>query len=145
MTRTWRDLADHQAIYRLSCLYARGADRRDPRIWQAIMTDDMVLISTGHCLEGRDNAIKGLKLLEDRFLSTQHRICNQLYDIEGDQAVGETYCIADHLRCDGEGRTIVTWTIRYQDRLRRIDGHWFFARRELILDWHDERRLAADR
>lgn len=138
-----RRLLDEQAIRRAATLYAIGADRRDPDIWAAIMAEDMVLITPRGRIEGRAHALEALPRLAAAFTATQHRVTNLLHIIDGDDATGETYCVADHMREAADGtRSILRWAIRYQDRLRRIDGRWLFTRRELIVDW-EERRDAA--
>ena len=37
---------------------------------------------------------------------------------------------------------MVAW-LRYVDVFARIDGRWYFAERELILDWSETRPLNA--
>ncbi|MBO9378171.1 DUF4440 domain-containing protein [Sphingomonas histidinilytica] len=139
-----RRLLDEQAIRRAATLYAIGADRRDPAIWTAIMAEEMVLVTPRGRIEGRARVLEALPKLA-AFTATQHRVTNQVHRIDGDDATGETYCVADHMTEAADGaRAILSWAIRYQDRLRRIDGRWLFTRRELILDW-EERRDALPR
>jgi len=70
-------------------------------------------------------------------------VTNQLFEIRGDEASGETYCHASHLfERDGAGHKL-DWGIRYQDRCRREEGSWRFARRELIVDWEQQAPLGA--
>jgi hypothetical protein len=129
-------LMDERDIYRLSCLYAAGADRGDPKIWESIMSPNMVLITPRIRIEGREEIIRALPKLSLTYTKTQHRVLNQLYDITGDVATGETYCVADHMTESVEGaRTVSSWMIRYQDNLARIGGEWRFVERELIVDW----------
>lgn len=136
-----RRMLDERALHRLALLYAKGADRRDPAIWEAIMAEDMVLVTPRGRIEGRGAVVAALPKLA-AFTATQHRVMNQQVEIEGDAAQGETYCVADHMTEAADGsRTILSWAIRYQDAMRRIDGRWLFERRELLLDW-EERRTA---
>ncbi|QTH24324.1 nuclear transport factor 2 family protein [Rhizorhabdus wittichii] len=140
-----RRLLDEQAIRRAATLYAIGADRRDPAIWTAIMAEEMVLVTPRGRIEGRARVLAALPRLAAAFAATQHRVLNQHHIIDGDDATGETYCVADHMTEAADGaRSILSWAIRYQDRLRRIDGRWLFTRRELVLDW-EERRAAVPR
>jgi hypothetical protein len=105
----------------------------------------MVLVTPRGRIEGRARVLAALPRLAAAFAATQHRVLNQHHIIDGDDATGETYCVADHMTEAADGaRSILSWAIRYQDRLRRIDGRWLFTRRELVLDW-EERRGAVPR
>ena len=135
-------LKNEAEVYRLACLYARGADRRDAAIWNAILTDDIVLVTPAITLTGRDKVVASLDMLGRMFVATQHRIHNQLYSFEGDRATGETYSTADHVIEGEEGsRKLLSWALRYEDELRHDGSSWRFSRRTLHLDWSEERPL----
>jgi hypothetical protein len=34
-------------------------------------------------------------------------------------------------------------SIRYLDQLVKMDGHWYFRQRELMVDWIDDRPLGT--
>ncbi len=137
-------LIDERAIRRAATLYAIGADRRDPAIWIAIMAEGMVLITPRGRIDGREKVLAALPRLAAAYTATQHRVMNQAHVIDGDVATGETYCVADHMSEAPDGsRLILSWAIRYQDELRRIDGRWLFTRRELVLDWEERREAVA--
>ena len=88
-------------------------------------------------LAGREAIVRGLRSVE-RYRATFHAVLNQLFELSGDEASGETYCLASHLfERDGEPRKL-DWAIRYQDRCRRAAGVWRFVRRELIVDWEQD-------
>jgi len=99
-----------------------------------LFTDDAVLVGPRFELVGRAAVVKGLASVE-RYRATFHAVLNQLFEVEGDEARGETYCLANHL-LERDGRLWkLDWGIRYQDRCRRMAGAWRFARRELVVDW----------
>lgn len=132
-------LADQMALRRAAELYAQGADRRDKAIWTEILTEDCMIEGPGFSMQGRDTVLGSLDFLAQSYEATQHRIHNQIAAIDGDSAVGETYCTADHLyRTDGQAK-LLCWSIRYQDQWRREAGAWRFARRTLIVDWQETR------
>jgi hypothetical protein len=115
-------------------------DRRDWALAPALFTGDAVLVGPRFELAGRDAVVRGLRSVE-RYRATFHAVLNQLFEIRGDEASGETYCLANHLfEREGERRKL-DWAIRYQDRCRREAGVWRFARRELIVDWEQELSL----
>jgi hypothetical protein len=79
----------------------------------------------------------------ERFSATFHAVHNQLVELDGDRASGETYCIASHLyERDGRQRKL-DWGIRYQDLYVRSEGAWRFARRELCVDWEQDLPLES--
>ena len=137
-----RQLADRIAIRELAFSYARAVDRRDWTLARTLFTDDAVLVSARFELVGVEKIVRGLQSVE-RYRATLHAVHNQLFTIDGDDASGETYCVANHLfERDGQPRKL-DWGIRYQDRCRRTQGGaWRFARRELIVDWEQELSLS---
>ncbi len=94
-------------------------------------------------LVGVAQILRGLATVE-RYRATFHAVHNQTLELAGDEASGETYCVANHL-LEREGAPRKRdWGIRYQDRYRRCtDGAWRFTRRELIVDWEQELALSS--
>lgn len=132
-----------QAYRRQASLYARAMDRNEPDLLDGVMTGDAVIDSVGVIIDGMD-AIRGCPgMLRNMFLMTQHVVHNQTVTLLSDaDAEGETYCTASHIQPpagDGQPHTALVWAIRYQDKLRREDGIWKIARRELVLDWTETR------
>jgi uncharacterized protein (TIGR02246 family) len=138
-----RHLADRDAIREVACRYARAVDRRDWALAATLFTDDAVLSSARFELVGREQILRGLRSVE-RYRATFHAVHNQTLDFTGDEAAGETYCVANHLlEREGVLRKL-DWGIRYQDRYRRgPDGAWRIARRELIVDWQQDLPLSG--
>jgi hypothetical protein len=147
-----RYLRDRQEILDLALRYARAADRRDYALFEAIFTADARV--SGHrgdpdtappsfALEGRDAIVAAMRALE-RFESTLHLVSNQLVEIDGDRAHGETYCTAHHIHRE-DGRAMDhTMAIRYQDLLVRTNGRWRFQQRRLAIDWERHAPLRED-
>jgi ketosteroid isomerase-like protein len=138
-----RQVADRLAIRDLAYAYARAVDRRDWALARTLFTEDAVLVSARFELVGVERILRGLRTVE-RYRATFHAVHNQSFAIDGDEASGETYCVANHLfERDGQARKL-DWGIRYQDRCRRgADGAWRFTRRELIVDWEQESELSG--
>jgi len=134
-------LLDEAALRRTAELYAQGADRREAATWAAITTEDCVIEAPGIILRGQREIVTALEVMGRLYVSTQHRVHNQIVTIEGERAHGETYSTADHLQVKEGGRTLITWAIRYQDRWRREERQWRFEHRFLILDWTETRAL----
>jgi hypothetical protein len=59
--------------------------------------------------------------------------------VDGDRAVGESYCMAYQLWDENGERKMQILSIRYLDRFVREGEGWLFAERQLIIDWSDTR------
>ncbi|MDE2618584.1 MAG: nuclear transport factor 2 family protein [Sphingomonadales bacterium] len=134
-------LEDHAALRRTAELYARGADRRSKDDWRAVLAEDVVITGPGFTIAGREANLGSIDFLAASFTATRHLIHNQLVEITGDTAQGETIATAEHriAGTEGAGDMLLCWAIRYQDAWRREGGAWRFTRRELIVDWEELR------
>jgi ketosteroid isomerase-like protein len=123
--------------------YARAVDRRDWTLAATLFTEDAVLKGARFELIGVQQILRGLATVE-RYRTTFHAVHNQTLELAGDEAAGETYCVANHL-LERDGRSFkLDWGIRYQDHYRRGEGGvWRIARRELIVDWEQELPLST--
>ena len=136
-------LEDRLALRELADRYARAVDRRDWTLAATLFTEDCVLQGPGYELVGREKILAGLRLI-DRYSATQHSVHNQLVEVDGDRANGETYCTAHHVYERDGRRRMLDWGIRYQDRCVRDGGAWRYARRELLLDWSQDLSLEQE-
>jgi hypothetical protein len=95
------------------------------------------LAGPGFELTGHEPIRAGMRSIE-RYSATFHAVHNQLVEIYGDDAHGDTWCVASHLH-EVEGRPYkLDWGIRYKDRYRREEGRWRIARRGLELVWEQD-------
>lgn len=127
-------LEDRLALQELSARYARAVDRRDYAAFVALFTADGVLCGPGYAMKAHGEIERGIRLIE-QYESTQHCVHQQLVEIRGEAASGETYCVARHLYTKDGTQRKLDMGVRYQDEYRREGGAWRFARRELVLDW----------
>ena len=109
-------------------------DDREYSLAERVFTEDATLVGPGFDIESRPRIQKGLKTIE-QFEATLHSMHNQLVEIDGDEATGDTWCIANHLHEKEGVPHKLDWGIRYRDRYRREAGTWRIARRELHLVW----------
>ena len=58
-------------------------------------------------------------------------------------ATGVSYCLAHHVKADGSHRSLMIASIRYLDQFVKMDGHWYFRQRKLMVDWIDTRPLGT--
>ena len=132
---------DILALRRTAEIYARGADRRCKDDWRAVLADDVVISGPGFAVDGLEANLGSIDFLTASFIATRHLVHNQLAEIDGDRARGETLCTAEH-RIAGKGGSadiLLCWAIRYQDEWRREGASWRFTRRDLIVDWEEKR------
>jgi len=140
------DVADRVAIRELFDAYAHCADRRDAEGQKALFTDDtrfaVYMDGDGseptYVLAGRESLTPVFQDL-NKYSATTHFNGQSTVRLDGDRATGESYTIAHHLFTDDGVRKIMIASLRYLDTFARIDGKWFFAERNLVLDWSETR------
>ncbi len=143
---------DRQDFHDLALAYARSADRRDYEAFRNIFAKDGLI--GGHTgdpastppqyeMKGIEKIVRGLRGLE-QYSRTLHLVSNQyIFEIDGDTASGETYCVAHHIsEKDGAEWDHVMY-IRYQDRYARPDAHWRFSERRLWVEFTSDAPLVA--
>jgi hypothetical protein len=141
-----RELAsDVLALKDLAYRYASGVDRRDRERFLSVfrensklrlfsrLGDDLEVASTREGLE----ELGQIPGLISRYTRTFHFVGNQLYDVDGDAAQGEVYCMARHLSADRHGGTDYVILIRYEDSYSHDGTAWFIAERHVIADWSE--------
>src|SRR5712671_4724158 len=102
-------IADRLALRELSDRYGRAVDRRDAHSLAELFTDDAEL-SVHHPAEAEEPSrvrrgraeLTEIPRLISRYRKTFHFVGNALYEIDGDTATGEVYCVAHHLIDDPE-------------------------------------------
>lgn len=64
-----------------------------------------------------------------------HSVANEWVQVDGDEAMSETYVIAMTTSATDDGERDALTGGRYLDRFERIDGAWKFSHRTFVLDW----------
>ena len=145
------EAADRLALRELFDAYAHCADRRDAEGQKALFTDDtrfaVYMDGEGseptYVLQGREALTPVFDDL-NRYEATTHFNGQSTVTIDGNHASGESYTIAHHVYTEDGNRKIMIAALRYLDTFTKIDQSWYFAERELILDWSETRRLGTD-
>ena len=143
------EAADRLALRELFDAYAHCADRRDAEGQKALFTDDTRFAvymdgegsEPAYVLQGRE-ALTAVFDDLNRYESTTHFNGQSTVAIDGNRATGESYTIAHHIYAENGTRKIMIASLRYLDTFAKLDGRWFFAERDLILDWSETRSLA---
>ena len=141
------EMADRLAIRALIDAWAHCADRRQPNEQAglfapdgtiAVYAEDPVTSEPIQSLTGHAAMAEAFKVLSGYDVTT-HFTGQSSVRLDGDQATGETYCLAHHLWIENGTRTLMVMSIRYLDTFVRQNGHWLFAERVLVVDWTDKR------
>ena len=144
------EAADRLALRELFDAYAPCADRRDADGKKALFTEDtrfaVYMEGEGseptYVLEGREALTPVFDDL-NRYEVTTHFNGQSTVTLEGNRATGENYTIAHHVYTEDGDRKIMVASLRYLDTFAKVDGRWYFAERELILDWRKTRSISA--
>ena len=148
-----REFLDRLEIRTLVDRYARAADRVDGDGAASLFTEQGALrifhrgiVDPVRERIGREaiaTAFTGLS----RYDVTLHVVANHLVEIDGDTAVGETYCLAHHVRSIDEGEAAhlsdLMMAIRYLDTFVRTVSGWRIAQRHLQLEFTEERPVSG--
>jgi hypothetical protein len=147
MTQTASDeTTDRRAIRELIDAYAHCADRRDAAGQMALFTEDTVFQvfmdsrqpEPHYVIDGRDGLAPVFADLR-QYQATTHFNGQSTIALDRDQAAGETYCIAHHLKEENGQRRLMVASIRYIDRFVKRNGAWLFSERKLMVDWTETR------
>jgi hypothetical protein len=144
------EAADRLALRELFDAYAHCADRRDAEGQKGLFIDDTVFAvymdgdgtEPSYVLRGREALTPVFDDL-NRYEATTHFNGQSTVTIDGDRATGESYTIAHHVFSEDGTRKIMIASLRYLDNFAKLDGRWYFAERNLILDWSETRSMST--
>ena len=125
-------LVDRQAIDQLVAgTYPRALDSRNWEAYADTYTDDGELSLLGQSGKGRQGIIGMVSALpqDNRVI---HVISNLSYEIKGDTATGGAYW--QDVGMSGNAPAVVA-AGHYDDTLRKVNGAWWFAKREIAVDF----------
>ena len=134
-------------LHGLACRYAAAVDRRDRAALLGVFTPDATMHverpnRTPGTMTGHQELARIIDVVS-RFPRTVHLVAQGLYVVDGDSAVGEVYCTANHFTANtvGSGRNYLMY-IRYLDRYSANRGDWLIAHRELVVDAIEDRPVS---
>jgi hypothetical protein len=130
-------LIDKQDIYELICRYTRGVDRFDKELVQSCFWSDATTVfplSADSAFNGRYSDYLEIDVETWKpYTAQQHYLCNHLCEIDGDQAIAETYQFSFYWKIPGDDPTLNSENSgRYIDRFERRSGAWRIIHREFI-------------
>jgi hypothetical protein len=133
-TQALEEVVAQQAIAQLGCRYARGVDRGDPDIIRSAFHDDAAIVTGAFNGPAVEFATAIGELLDQSSARVAHTVTNHWVDIDGDNAVGESYVVAFQGTKGDSPQDVMTGG-RYIDRYERRCGEWKISHRTFVMDW----------
>ena len=115
--------------------YADAVVHADGAAWAATWAPDARWeLGGGHGVEGRDQILEFWYQAMSAFDAVVQTVLNGSHDVtEGaDRGAGRWYIQEHYARSDGDRGLLLA---HYDDNYVHLDGQWFFARRELVVDY----------
>jgi SnoaL-like domain len=141
------EAADRLALRRLVDAWAHCADRRLAKEQSNLFVPDGTILNyegdpkthePHSTIKGR-TAIRTALAVLNTFTVTLHMNGQSDAIIQGNRAIGQTYCLVHQFTTENIQRRCQTLGIRYYDQFVREENRWYFAERRLIIDWSDSR------
>ena len=133
-TQALEEVVAQQAISELGYRYARGVDRGDPDIIRSAFHDDAAIVTGAFNGSAMEFATAIGELLDESSVRVAHTVTNHWIDINGDNAVGESYVVAFQGTKGDSPQDVMTGG-RYIDRYERRGGEWKISHRTFVMDW----------
>lgn len=124
----FQEMLDKQAIHELMSRYAERIDANDPVGAAACFAEDGIGDYWGE-FTGPEAIAERLSGILDQFSATSHNLSNVQITLDGETATALSYVYAFHRMA--ENYEPMHYWGRWVDELKKIKGHWFFARREV--------------
>lgn len=138
------DQATHSQRDQIAELVHRYADavvRRDGEQWGACWADDARwVLGPGREVEGRTAIVELWHRAMGNFIAVVQNVVNGAVAFYGDEADGRWYIMEHYRRATGEPGILLA---NYDDTYCRVDGHWLFASRELVIAYQGPPDLSA--
>jgi 3-phenylpropionate/cinnamic acid dioxygenase small subunit len=137
------DMLDRQAITDVLYRYASSIDHKDYEALRAVFVDDArAKYGDREWMESAD-AIVEFNREYGQAQAWQHHLLSVYHiDIAGDTASTMTYHTS-HQTSPDDPTTVRVIIARYYDQLRREDGRWKIASKEMKVGWRETRHGEA--
>ncbi len=137
-------LIDKQQLHELNVRYCMGVDRKDKALllslWSASATIDFGLFN------GSAGEFCQLIVMDNPTVRIAHHFAsNELFEIHGDTATGQSYVIGTTVNHQQDGSLQDQLAGgRYLDTYVREEGRWLFSQRLFVVDWVHAQYTLAD-
>jgi len=127
-----QQLTDRLAITDVIALLSRAVDRADRETIVSCYAEDS-FDDHGDWFKGSGREFANWVCdTSSPMKSMLHCLCQQLFDIQGDEAFVETAHVVDGVTQEGQ---LIHSSGRYIDHLRKIDGRWVIKYRQVVAEW----------
>lgn len=138
---TMEELLAREQIRDVLFRYCRGVDRGDRDLIASVYHPDAM--DEHGAFEGPGTTFADfiVEAMDGVAAAGQHHLTNILIEVNGEQAVAESYFIAFHPHHPESEPEPVLAAVggRYLDRFESRQGQWRIAHRRVVLDWSQER------
>jgi uncharacterized protein (TIGR02246 family) len=135
------DLTPRESIAALVHRYADAVVRRDKTQWAATWALDATWhLGQGRSVVGRDAIVELWVKAMGGFAAVVQMVNNGEVQVDGDTAAGRWYINEHFSRADGVAGLLLAY---YDDTYVRVEGHWLFASRSLVMQYQGPPDLSA--
>lgn len=127
------DAADKVEILELAARYNHAIDFGDGEAWAGTFTEDGVFNGGPQPVTGHVALAQFVAGFGSQMAGARHWTNNHVVDGDGDEATHS--CYLNLIQTKDGGSSVITG--RYDDRLRKVDGQWRFAERNVTPDPKD--------
>lgn len=127
-------LEDREEIRELYARYAHTIDNGRFDEWIDCFTEDGVFDSPRFGRHANRDGLRKFAALYKESLGGAkpiHQMSNVTFQVNGDHAIGGCYLAYYHCK---DGRAELSAVGHYVDKLRKVNGHWRFETRQVVID-----------
>jgi len=131
---------DRAEIENLQARYLFALDFNDGQSYGSVFAPDGELDWANGVIKGRENIVKETQVMKDKFAkgkninnpSLRHLITSNVIEVRGDRASGRAYWFELFNDVPAGADPVVRAYGHSEDEYKKIDGHWFWARRKIF-------------
>jgi len=126
-------MSAHEELRALVQRYSRAADDRDIEALAALFHPDATIQASrgAHTIDEWLDTMRSAR----SFPASMHLLADPLIELDGEQALVDTYAVVYQLGDRDTGQADLTLGIRYLDEAVRHDGEWVIRRRTARTLW----------
>src|SRR5215216_5831566 len=134
-----RELVDFHHVSQVLYRYASSVDNKDWGAVRALFVDDAKARYGDYDeLDGADAIIGFVERASEKRSWLHHLMSVYHVDVRGDEATALTYHTSHQIET-AEPDAVGIIVARYEDRLRRVEGEWKIARKDMHIGWREKR------
>ena len=132
---------DRAEIENLQARYLFALDFNDGKTYASVFAPDGELDWANGVIKGRENIVNETQVMKDKFAkgskntdkpSLRHFITSNVIEVNGDRASGRAYWFELFNDVPAGADPVVRAYGHSEDEYKKIDGHWFWARRKIF-------------